>query len=76
VRREGFASHDVSAEGGMTTLAVPVLVDDTLVGVIASLVFNPVMRESERMLVQKALKRAAAELSARVRADSGPADSV
>jgi len=71
VRSEGFASHDVSAEGGMTTLAVPVLVDDTLVGVIASLVFNPMMRESERMLIQKALKRSAAELSARVRADTG-----
>jgi DNA-binding IclR family transcriptional regulator len=71
VHREGFASHDVSAEGGMTTLAVPVLVDDTLVGVIASLVFNPVMRESERVLIQQALKRAAAELAARVRAENG-----
>ena len=71
VRREGFASHDVSAEGGMTTLAVPVLVDDTLAGAIASLVFNPVMRESERMLIQKSLKRAAAELSTRVRTDTG-----
>ena len=71
VRSEGFASHAVSVEGGMTTLAVPVLVDETLVGVIASLVFNPAMRESERMLIQKALVRAAAELSARVRADTG-----
>jgi len=71
VHRERLAIHTVKAEGGMTTLAVPVLLDDTLVGVIASLVSTSNVREPERLPLTKALHSAANELSTRVRADVG-----
>jgi DNA-binding IclR family transcriptional regulator len=69
-RREKFVSHDVPADGGTTTVAVPVLVDDTLVGVIATLAFRTTVQEPDRPLVRKALTQAATELSARVRTDT------
>ncbi|MFJ2831436.1 IclR family transcriptional regulator [Streptomyces sp. NPDC087263] len=68
-REEKFVSHDVPTDGGTTTMAVPVLVDDTLVGVIATLAFQTTLREPDLIPVRKELDRAAAELSARVRAD-------
>ncbi|MFD4525472.1 hypothetical protein ACFWP7_16410 [Streptomyces sp. NPDC058470] len=68
-REERFVSHDVPTDGGTTTMAVPVLVDDTRVGVIATLAFQTTLREPDLIPVRKELDRAAAELSARVRAD-------
>ena len=68
-RKEQFVSHDVAEDGGTTTMAVPVLVDDTLVGVIATLAFMTTVREPDRLLARKALTRAAADLSTRIRAD-------
>ncbi|HEV3356365.1 MAG TPA: hypothetical protein VG247_06185 [Pseudonocardiaceae bacterium] len=69
-RRERFASHDVPEDGGTTTMAVPVLVEDTLVGVIATLAFRTTVREPDRALARKALARAAADLSTRIRNDA------
>ena len=74
VRSEKFASHDVTADGGTTTMAVPVLVDDTLVGVIATLAFMTTVREPDRLPIRKALVRAATELSTRVRTDTTAPD--
>jgi DNA-binding IclR family transcriptional regulator len=73
-REEKFVSHDVPTDGGTTTMAVPVLVDDTLVGVIATLAFQTTLREPELIPIRKELNRAAAELSARVRADTAARD--
>lgn len=70
VRGEKFASHDVPSDGGTTTLAVPVLVDDSLVGVLATLAFKTTVHELDRPRIRKALTRAADELSARVRTDT------
>jgi len=69
-RRERFVSHDVTEDGGTTTMAVPVLVEDTLVGVIATLAFKTTVREPDRPLVRKALTQAATELSARISVDA------
>ena len=74
VRSEKFASHDVPADGGTTTMAVPVLVGDTLVGVIATLAFMTTVREPDRPPIRKALVRAATELSTRVRTDTTAPD--
>jgi DNA-binding IclR family transcriptional regulator len=52
-----------------TTMAVPVLVDDILVGVIATLAFQTTLQEPDRRPIRRALHRAAAELSER-RADT------
>jgi DNA-binding IclR family transcriptional regulator len=46
-----------------TTMAVPVLVDDILVGVIATLAFQTTLQEPDRRPIRRALHRAAAELS-------------
>lgn len=73
-REEKFVSHDVPTDGGTTTMAVPVLVDDTLVGVIATLAFQTTLREPDLKPLKKELNRAAAELSARVRADTAVRD--
>jgi DNA-binding IclR family transcriptional regulator len=70
VRKEKFVSHDVPTDGGTTTMAVPVLVDNTLVGVIATLAFRTTLREPDRLPTRTALTRAATELSARVRTDT------
>jgi DNA-binding IclR family transcriptional regulator len=70
VRREKFVSHDVPTDGGTTTMAVPVQVDDTLVGVIATLAFRTTLLEPDRLPIRKALTRAATELSTRVRTDT------
>jgi IclR family pca regulon transcriptional regulator len=70
VRKEKFASHDVPTDGGTTTMAVPVLVDNTLVGVVATLVFNTTVCEPDRLPIREALTRAATELSTRVRTDA------
>jgi DNA-binding IclR family transcriptional regulator len=64
----------VTADGGTTTMAVPVLVDDTLVGVIATLAFMTTVREPDRLPIRKALVRAATELSTRVRTDTTAPD--
>ena len=69
VRRDKFASHDVPTDDGTTTMAVPVLVDNTLVGAIATLAFRTTLREADRLPTRKALTRAANELSLRVRTD-------
>jgi DNA-binding IclR family transcriptional regulator len=69
-RKERFVSHDVAEDGGTTTMAVPVLVDDTLVGVIATLAFMTTVRAPDRQLARKALTRAAADLSTRIRTDT------
>jgi DNA-binding IclR family transcriptional regulator len=70
VRKEKFAAHDVPTDGGTTTLAVPVLIDSTLVGVIATLIFNTTVHEPDRRQIRGALTRAAGELSARVQTDT------
>jgi DNA-binding IclR family transcriptional regulator len=70
IRDERFAAHDVPADDGTTTLAVPVLVDDTLVGVLATLAFKTEVHEPDRLPIRAALTRAAADLSARVRTDT------
>ncbi|MCU1687465.1 MAG: yiaJ 2 [Amycolatopsis sp.] len=69
-RRDQFVRHDVAEDGGTTTMAVPVLVDDTLVGVIATLAFKTTMQGPDRLLARKALTRAAADLSTRIRTDT------
>jgi len=69
-RNEKFVSHDAPTDGGTTTMAVPVLVDDTLVGVIATLVFRTTLREPDLLPIREALTRAASDLSARVRSDT------
>jgi DNA-binding IclR family transcriptional regulator len=74
VRRDKFASHDVPTDDGTTTMAVPVLVDNTLVGAIASLAFRTTLREPDRLPTRKALTRAANELSLRVRTDTAVRD--
>ncbi|MEU9470842.1 helix-turn-helix domain-containing protein [Streptomyces avermitilis] len=73
-REEKFVSHDVPTDGGTTTMAVPVLVDDTLVGVIATLAFQTTLQEPDLIPIRKELNRAAAELSAGVRADTAVRD--
>jgi DNA-binding IclR family transcriptional regulator len=70
VRKEKFASHDVPTDGGTTTLAVPVLVDTTLVGVVATLIFNTTVHEPDRLQIRRSLSRAAGELAARVQTDT------
>jgi hypothetical protein len=52
-----FASHDVPTDGGTTTMAVPVLVDTTLVGVVATLVFNTTVHEPDRRQIRSSLTR-------------------
>jgi DNA-binding IclR family transcriptional regulator len=69
-RRESFVSHDVPTDGGTTTMAVPVLVDDTLVGVIATIAFRTTLQEPDLLPIRKALTQAADELSTRVRSDT------
>lgn len=51
-------------------MVVPVLVDDTLVGVITTLAFKTTVREPDRPVVRKALTQAAIELSARISTDA------
>jgi IclR family pca regulon transcriptional regulator len=71
-RREKFVAHDVPTEGGTTTMAVPVLLDGELIGVIATLAFQTGLRAPDQPAIRKALHRAAAELSAQVRAEASP----
>jgi DNA-binding IclR family transcriptional regulator len=70
IRRDKFASHDVPTDDGTTTMAVPVLVDNTLVGAIASLAFRTTLREPDRLPTHKALTLAANDLSLRVQTDT------
>jgi DNA-binding IclR family transcriptional regulator len=70
VRTEKFAAHEVPTDGGTTTLAVPVLIDTTLIGVVATLIFNTTAHQPDRQQIRNALTRAASDLSARVQTDT------